>query len=35
MPTKAIVINKISEEPKEDELALKVEFSLVPSTASF
>jgi hypothetical protein len=35
MPTKAIVINKISEETKEDELALKVEFSLVLSKASF
>jgi hypothetical protein len=30
-PTKAIVINKISDTTKEDELALKVEFSLLPS----
>lgn len=34
-PTKAIVINNISDIAKEDELALKVEFSLVPSKASF
>ena len=34
-PTKAIVINKISETTKEDELALKVEFSLLPSKTSF
>src|SRR5665647_1228490 len=34
-PTKVIVINKISDTTKEDELALKVEFSLLPSKASF
>jgi hypothetical protein len=34
-PKKAIVINKISDTTKEDELALKVEFSLVPSKTSF
>ena len=34
-PTKAIVINRISDTTKEDELALKVEFSLLPSKASF
>ena len=34
-PTKAIVINKISDATKEDELVLKVEFSLLPSEASF
>jgi hypothetical protein len=33
--TKAIVINEISDATKEDELALKVEFSLLPSNASF
>jgi hypothetical protein len=33
--TKAIVINRISETTKEDELALKIEFSLLPSKASF
>ena len=34
-PTKAIVINKISDTTKEDELALKVDFSLLPSKTSF
>jgi len=34
-PTKAIVINKISDTTKEDELALKVEFSLLPSKKLF
>jgi hypothetical protein len=34
-PTKAIVINNISDTTKEDELALKVEFSLLPSKSSF
>src|SRR5664279_2790821 len=34
-PTKAIVINKISDSTKEDELALKVEFSLLPSKKLF
>jgi hypothetical protein len=34
-PTKAIVINRIENTTKEDELALKVEFSLLPSKASF
>jgi hypothetical protein len=34
-PIKTIVINKISEETKEDELVLKVEFSLLPSKTSF
>src|ERR1035437_4319777 len=34
-PTKEIVINKISDITKEDELALKVEFSLLPSKTSF
>jgi hypothetical protein len=34
-PTKAIVINKISETTKEDELALKVEFSLLPAKKLF
>jgi hypothetical protein len=34
-PTKAIVINKISDTTMEDELALKMEFSLLPSKASF
>jgi hypothetical protein len=33
--TKAIVINKISDTTKEDELALKVEFTLLPSKVSF
>ena len=34
-PTKAIVINRIVDTTKEDDLALKVEFSLQPSKASF
>jgi hypothetical protein len=34
-PSKAIVIDRIAETTKEDELALKVEFSLLPSKASF
>ena len=34
-PTKAIVINRIADEIKEDELELKVEFTLLPSKASF
>ena len=34
-PSKAIVINRISDVTKEDELELKVEFSLLPSRASF
>ena len=34
-PTKAIVINRIADVTKEDELALKVEFTLLPSKASF
>jgi len=34
-PTKAILINRIADTTKEDELALKVEFSLLPSKASF
>jgi hypothetical protein len=34
-PTKAIIINRIADTTKEDELALKVEFSLLPSKASF
>jgi hypothetical protein len=34
-PTKAIVINNFSDTTKEDELALKVEFSLLPSKSSF
>jgi len=34
-PPKAIVINKISDKIKEDELSLKVEFSLQPSKTSF
>jgi len=34
-PAKTIVINRIVEQPKEDELALEVEFSLLPSPASF
>jgi hypothetical protein len=34
-PAKAIVINKISDTTKEDELALKVDFSLLPSKTSF
>jgi hypothetical protein len=34
-PVKAIVINRIADITKEDELALRVEFSLLPSKASF
>jgi hypothetical protein len=34
-PKKAIVINKISDTTKEDELSLKVEFNLLPSKTSF
>ncbi len=34
-PTKTIIINRISDTTKEDELALKVEFSLFPSKTSF
>ena len=34
-PTKAIVINRIADTTKEDELALKIEFSLLPSKTSF
>jgi hypothetical protein len=34
-PTKEIIINNITNETKEDELAIKVEFSLLPSKASF
>ncbi len=34
-PIKEIVINRISKTTKEDELALKIEFSLMPSNASF
>jgi hypothetical protein len=34
-PTKAIVINRIADTTKEDELALKVEFTLLPSKMSF
>jgi hypothetical protein len=34
-PIKAIVINCINDETKEDELALKVEFTLLPSKTSF
>jgi hypothetical protein len=34
-PLKAIVINQILDTTKEDELALKVEFSLLPSKTSF
>jgi hypothetical protein len=33
--TKEIVINSVSETTREDELAFKVEFSLLPSKASF
>jgi hypothetical protein len=33
--TKEIVINRIADRTKEDELALKVEFSLLPSKGSF
>jgi hypothetical protein len=34
-PAKAIVINRIADLTKEDELAIEVEFSLLPSKASF
>ena len=34
-PTKAIVINRVADVTKEDELELKVEFTLLPSKASF
>ena len=34
-PSKAIIINHISDTTKEDELELKVEFSLLPSKVSF
>ena len=34
-PAKAIVINRLAEATKEDELTLKVEFSLLPSKSSF
>jgi hypothetical protein len=34
-PTKSIVINRICDATKEDELLLKVEFSFLPSKASF
>lgn len=34
-PAKAIVINRIADTTKEDELALKVEFTLLPSKVSF
>ena len=34
-PSKAIIINSISDTTKEDELELKVEFSLLPSKVSF
>ena len=34
-PTKAIVINRIVDETREDELTLKIEFTLLPSKASF
>ncbi len=34
-PSKAIIINRIADTTKEDELALKVEFSLLPSKVSF
>ena len=34
-PTKAIVISRIVDETKENELALKIEFTLLPSKASF
>ncbi len=34
-PAKAIVINRITDTTKEDELDLKVEFRLLPSPASF
>ena len=34
-PAKAIVINRIADTTKEDELTLKIEFSFLPSKASF
>jgi hypothetical protein len=34
-PTKAILINSISDTTKEDELELKIEFTLLPSKVSF
>ena len=34
-PSKAIIIDRFSDTSKEDELELKVEFSLLPSQASF
>jgi hypothetical protein len=34
-PSKAIIINRICEATKEDELELKVDFSLLPSKVSF
>jgi hypothetical protein len=34
-PIKAIVINRISDATREDELALRVEFSLLPSPSAF
>ncbi len=34
-PQKTIIINRISDTTKEDELELKIEFSLLPSRASF
>jgi len=34
-PAKEIIINRIADTTKEDELALEVEFSLLPSKASF
>jgi hypothetical protein len=34
-PAKEIIINRIADTTKEDELALKVEFTLLPSKASF
>jgi len=34
-PTKAIIIDRIVDETKEDELALEIEFTLLPSKASF
>ena len=34
-PTKAIIIDRVATTIKEDELALKTEFKLIPSSASF
>ncbi len=34
-PAKAILINRITQTTKEDEVALKIEFSLLPSKTSF